>query len=112
VDGCQPGRPVSILEFHGTADPIVPYRSDDPSSDIPTFLAGWARRDGCTTTSQPQRVSATVVRFRWPGCRGGARVEHVRLTGGRHIELLPQLRAAGVDPAGEAWRFLARARLP
>ncbi|MEA2229857.1 MAG: hypothetical protein QOF04_3487, partial [Solirubrobacteraceae bacterium] len=23
-----------------------------------------------------------------------------------------QLRAAGVDPAAEAWRFLARARLP
>jgi poly(3-hydroxybutyrate) depolymerase len=46
------------------------------------------------------------------GCNGGAEVEHVRLTGGKHIELLPQLRAAGVDPAATAWRFLRAHRLP
>lgn len=110
---CRPSRPVSVLEIHGTADPIVPYRSNDPAGDIFTFVTGWARRDGCAAT-QPRtvRVSATVTRFTWRGCPAGTRVEHLRLTGGRHIELLPQLRAAGVDPAAEAWRFLARARLP
>jgi polyhydroxybutyrate depolymerase len=108
---CTPGRPVSILEVHGTADPIVPYRSDTPEQDVPAFLAGWARRDGCSTTSRAQRVSAAVTRFTWPGCRDGAQVEHLRLTGGRHIELLPELRAAGIDPAREAWRFLSPKRV-
>jgi polyhydroxybutyrate depolymerase len=103
-----------VLEIHGTADPIVPYRnaSGRPDEDIPAFIAAWARRDGCSPTSRPKRVSATVTRFRWPGCRAGARVEHLRLTGGKHIELLPQLRDAGVDPARAAWRFLSAQRLP
>jgi polyhydroxybutyrate depolymerase len=106
IGDCSPSRPVPVLEVHGTSDPIVPYR------DIPAFVAGWAKRDGCSPTSRAQRVSATVTVFRWPGCRGSAEVRHLRLTGGKHIELLPQLRAAGVDPARTAWRFLRRHRLP
>jgi len=106
IGDCAPSRPVSVLEVHGTSDPIVPYR------DIPAFVAGWAKRDGCSSRSTAQRRSATVTVLRWPGCRGGAEVEHLRLTRGKHIELLPQLRAAGVDPAGTAWRFLRTHRLP
>jgi polyhydroxybutyrate depolymerase len=106
IGACAPSRPVSVLEVHGTSDPIVPYR------DIPAFVAGWARRDGCATASRAQRRSATVTVFVWPGCRGGADVEHLRLTRGKHIELLPQLRAAGVDPARTAWTFLGAHRLP
>jgi polyhydroxybutyrate depolymerase len=106
IGGCSPSRPISVLEVHGTSDPIVPYR------DIPAFVAGWAKRDGCSSRSTAQRRSATVTIFRWPGCRGGAQVEHLRLTRGKHIELLPQLRAAGVDPARTAWAFLRAHRLP
>jgi polyhydroxybutyrate depolymerase len=106
IGDCAPSRPISVLEVHGTSDPIVPYR------DIPAFVAGWAKRDGCSSRSTAQRRSATVTIFRWPGCRGGAQVEHLRLTRGKHIELLPQLRAAGVDPARTAWAFLRAHRLP
>jgi len=106
--------PAPTTVVHGTADTIVPYRNSSgrPDEDIPAFIASWARRDGCSGTSRPEQVSATVTRFRWPGCRAGIRVEHLRLTGGKHIELLPQLRDAGVDPARTAWRFLSAQRLP
>lgn len=106
IGACSPSRPISLLEIHGTSDPIVPY------ADIPGFVSGWARRDGCASRSTARPRSAMVTLFRWPGCRGGAQVQHLRLTGGRHIELLPQLRAAGVDPAGTAWAFLRTHRLP
>jgi polyhydroxybutyrate depolymerase len=106
---CSPSRPVSMLEVHGTSDPIVPYGG--PNGEVPQFVAGWARRDGCSSRSTAQRAGAVVTIFRWPGCRGGAQVEHLRLTGGKHIELLPQLRAAGVDPARTAWAFLRTHRL-
>jgi polyhydroxybutyrate depolymerase len=106
IGGCSPSRPISVLEVHGTSDPIVSYR------DIPAFVAGWAKRDGCASRSTAQRRNAVVTIFRWPGCRGGAQVEHLRLTRGKHIELLPQLRAAGVDPARTAWAFLRTHRLP
>jgi polyhydroxybutyrate depolymerase len=73
VGECSPTRPLSVLEIHGTADTIVPYRNGTgrPDEDIPAFIAG-----------------------------------------GRHIELLPELRDAGVDPARAAWRFLSTQRLP
>jgi polyhydroxybutyrate depolymerase len=114
IGECSPKRPLSVLEIHGTADPIVPYRNSSgrPDEDIPAFIASWARRDGCSASSRAERGSATVTRFRWRGCRAGTRVEHLRLTNGKHIELLPQLRAAGVDPARTAWTFLSAQRLP
>jgi polyhydroxybutyrate depolymerase len=114
IGDCSPARPLSVLEIHGTADPIVPYRNSSgrPDEDIPAFIAAWATRDGCSPGSRAQRVSATVTRFRRPACRAGTRVEHLRLTGGKHIELLSQLRDAGVEPAHTAWTFLSAQRLP
>jgi polyhydroxybutyrate depolymerase len=104
IGDCKPSQPISVLEIHGTADPIVPY------SSAPGFIAAWAKLDGCTPGPSSTRATPKVTRQRWRGCRGGAAVEHLRLAGGRHIELLPELRTAGVDPARTAWRFLARHR--
>ena len=61
IGDCSPSRPVSVLEVHGTADPIVPY------GDIPAFVAAWAGRDGCASRATAQRRSAVVTIFRWPG---------------------------------------------
>lgn len=105
IGDCSPSRPISMLEIHGSADPLVPYGA------IPGFVAAWARLDGCSGGPLSRRVGSAVTRQRWRGCRGSAAVEHLRLAGGRHIELLPELHAAGVDPAQTAWRFLARHRL-
>jgi polyhydroxybutyrate depolymerase len=94
-----------VLEIHGTSDPIVPY------SSVAGFIGAWAKLDGCTPGPRSSRVSAVVTRQRWRGCDGGAQVEHLRLARGKHIELLPELRTAGVDPARTLWRFLAPHRL-
>ncbi len=106
IGTCSPSRPLSVLEVHGTSDPIVPY------AGVASFVGGWARRDGCASRPAATRRGALVTLFRWPGCRAGAEVEHLRLTRGKHIELLPQLRQAGVDPAATAWSFLRAHRLP
>jgi len=103
---CSPARAMPMLEIHGTADPIVPY------GGVPPFLAGWVRRDGCENVAHATPLgSPSLTRVTWKGCRDGVEVQHLRLTGGRHIELLDELRAAGIDPARQAWAFLARYRL-
>lgn len=102
---CRPSRPVSVLEVHGTADSIVPY------AEGRSLIDGWAARDGCGPTPATQPAGAKAARLRWSGCRGGAAVEHLRLDGGRHVELFDDLRAAGVDPGAATWRFLAAHRL-
>ena len=51
---CHPARsPLPILEFHGTADIVIPYdggsRHKEPLPSIPHWLARWAghKRNGC-----------------------------------------------------------------
>ena len=65
LDGCKPSRPVPMIAFHGTADPIVPYqggpsrRFNIPFPAIPEWMA--ARRN------------STAVPGRHPNCPGAVR---------------------------------------
>jgi polyhydroxybutyrate depolymerase len=114
--GCHPGRPLSVLEIHGTADGVVPYdgigRPESggwPLLPIPDFMAGWAARDGCTTGPTVFLDSGDVTGLRWEGCRAGVGVVHYRWNGGGH----GAPARIGDVPANEAvWRFLSAYSLP
>jgi polyhydroxybutyrate depolymerase len=41
---CNPDRPVPVLQFHGTADPVVPY------AGVPSTISNWVNHDLCPTT--------------------------------------------------------------
>lgn len=99
---CRPSRPVSVLEFEGTADPIVPYGGGRVvdfgghgeggmvlSAEATT--AFWARVDGCATAGalQPQSVRAKLDPTRayfqdWQGCRDGSAVALYQIQDGGH----------------------------
>lgn len=82
---CSPTRPVPVIAFHGTADPIVPYEGWRPLLPaIEPWAAGWAERDGCDTDPGRERVAPDVVLTSWDGCDGGARVFLYTVEGGRH----------------------------
>jgi polyhydroxybutyrate depolymerase len=75
---CVPSRPVSVLDVHGTSDQVVGYRG------LRAFVRTWARRDGCSRIPSARREPERVTDLRWHGCRGGARVEHLRVAGDTH----------------------------
>ena len=102
---CSPTRAPSVLEVHGTSDPIVPYASGR------SFIRAWARRDGCSATPAASRVRSRGTLLRWTGCHDGASVQHLRVTRARHIQLFSDIRNAGIDPSATAWRFLSAHRL-
>jgi polyhydroxybutyrate depolymerase len=95
---CSPSRPVSVFDVHGTSDQVVGYRG------LRAFVATWARRDGCSPTPTARREPERVTHLRWHGCRGGSRVEHLRVAGDTHG--WPAL----VDANGPMVRFLRSAR--
>ncbi|BBY28910.1 PHB depolymerase family esterase [Mycolicibacterium sediminis] len=92
---CAPSRPVSVLEVHGTADPVVPFNGGPMlgrggASDVvsaPELARRWEVIDGCPGAPVPdgsgvngpgvQRVTAT-------GCAGGTSVSLVQIDGGGH----------------------------
>jgi polyhydroxybutyrate depolymerase len=113
--GCHPSRPASILDLHNTGDPIVPYAGSPPSNDspfrvpsVPTWLAGWAQRDGCDPDYDEFFGSRTVTGMRWSGCRGGAEVVAYRIAAAMHAA--PRT-VAGKPVASLVWDFLSAHRL-
>ena len=123
---CRPSRPVSVLEVHGLADPVVPYggKPPDRKGAVRRFLTGWVARDGCGTRAARSTPCRGVTRLRYRGCDGAVRVAHLRLAGTDHGWPGGDWRAAGFgravpgrDPTGldttrEVWRFLRAARTP
>lgn len=75
---------VPVLAFHGTRDPVVPFRGAGVLlPDVTEWASSWADRAGCTdvsTTSVADDVRVAV----WEGCDPGLAVELYAVVGGGH----------------------------
>jgi polyhydroxybutyrate depolymerase len=87
IEPCQPTRPVSILEMHGTDDSIVPYEGgfggnfEFPSTA--SIIQRWVSLDGCT--GLPSRTLKGITKTSaWIHCRWGAVVRLDTVKGGNH----------------------------
>ncbi|MBI3201103.1 MAG: polyhydroxybutyrate depolymerase [Myxococcales bacterium] len=130
------GRPVvSVLHVHSVDDPRALYagglgppfpftRHRVMHPAVERVVETWARHDGCTSlpASGPtlRGVGAdlghSATRVIWGGCRDGARVELLRLTGAGHVwpggerDTLRRWLGPGttvVDANQELWRFFS-----
>jgi polyhydroxybutyrate depolymerase len=96
---CRQGTPkVSVLAFHGTADPIVPYRGGDyfsglgvaralglpKAKPVEDATAAWAAFDGCGTPPVKSTVADDVQHLVWPHCPQRGAVQLYRIEGGGH----------------------------
>jgi polyhydroxybutyrate depolymerase len=106
---CHPSRPVSVLSFRGTSDPVVPYAggaSTPPNGCCPTIhflgatgtLMKWAQLDGCTGSA----MSSGSDEMLYVQCGGGAQLGLVTIQGGSHAP----------GPADRGWDFLKTKSLP
>jgi polyhydroxybutyrate depolymerase len=90
LEDCRPSRPIPMIAFHGTADPIVPFNGgpspsfDIPFAAIPQWTAGRAAVNGCSTTPEISQLASGVSRFQYTGCSQGADVLLYTLEGQGH----------------------------
>ena len=121
---CAPGRPVPVIEIHGTADGTVPYTGGPPLNfvAIPSLLAHWVRVNGCNPTPTITAVpdvnttdGCTAERQLWTGGRNGSTVEHFRIIGGGHTwpgaAFTTGVTNRDISASREVWRFLRPYRL-
>jgi len=108
---CDPSRPVPILTFHGTDDPILSFNGGvgdlsiitggDPNADAttappstapaydlngegyPARVAEWAARNGCDPEPTDEQITQEVI-HRVYDCPPGADVEFYIILGGGH----------------------------
>ncbi|MFC7880018.1 alpha/beta hydrolase family esterase [Isoptericola sp. NPDC057391] len=97
---CRPSRPVSVVQAHGTADPVIlaggGLRDGHAYPAAAESAAAWARLDECAapTTAPVRRDLDSAVPgpettvTTWAGCAGGATVELWSIAGADHAPTL------------------------
>lgn len=86
--GCQPSRPIPVLEIHGQADTLAPYDGDPGRllAAVSVFLNVWFTLDKCNSNvSKTVFQQGDVTGIEWPNCADGTVVEHYRISDGGHV---------------------------
>ncbi len=83
---CTPARAISVFQFHGTLDPLVPYDGNAGMGfvSVPQTMAGWAMRNGCSVMPRETSKKGDVTCTTYDGCKAGAEVSLCTVTGGGH----------------------------
>ncbi len=86
IPTCNPTRPMSVFQFHGTLDPLVPYDGSPTMGfpSVPQTMSGWATRTGCSVTPRETSKKGDVTCTTYDGCKGGAEIALCTVTGGGH----------------------------
>ncbi len=122
LDECRPSRPVPMIAFHGTADPIVPYLGGPSRGSearlpvIPDWMAARAGLNGCDETPTALPSSGEASGLRYSGCDQGAEVDFYTIAGGGHSwpggDPLPEWivghTSQDIDATRVMWEFFRR----
>ena len=95
---CTGTRPMPLISFHGTADPLAPYNGGITPASPPRFIHGktipfesvatwksyWAKRNRCGPSPAESVVAADVTRIDYTGCADNAAVVVYTIDGGGH----------------------------
>lgn len=111
IGDCEPSRPIPIIDFHGTEDPLVAYDGNRIFPAAQDWAAEWAARNGCDPT--PENIPATgdVSGVHYVNCDDNADVILYTIDGGGHTwpggPPLPLLgkTTRDIDATSTMWEF-------
>ncbi|MBN1209447.1 MAG: hydrolase [Myxococcaceae bacterium] len=131
---CAPSRPVSVISFVGTEDPLVPFEGGPVRGDRGPVLSEaesrekWAALNGCeagpAVSQEPDRAPTDGTRIRREAhgpCREGSEVVFHVVEGGGHVwpggaQYLPKAiigrPSQEADASRALWEFFQRFQLP
>jgi polyhydroxybutyrate depolymerase len=119
-DWCADHRPVPVIAFHGSADPVCPYNggysklAGGTFPSVPGFMAAWSRRNRCGANPTESALAGGVTRSAYTGCADGADVvlytikgEGHQWPGGRRVraEWMLGRYSRGIDATRQMWAF-------
>jgi polyhydroxybutyrate depolymerase len=123
---CTDHRPVPVIAFHGTSDPICPYNGG-PSKlgggtfpSVPGFMANWSRRNHCGPNPIESAIAADVTRLQYTDCADNAGVvlytvkgEGHQWPGGKRVaaEWMVGPYSRSIDGTRQMWAFFSEHQL-
>jgi polyhydroxybutyrate depolymerase len=110
---CSPSRPVPVMAFNGTEDPLFTYNLAVATNDA------WIEADECTGTPEVTLMEGAATCETLSMCAGGVEVTHCSIEGMGHCwpgqSFCPRsLGAPNVDISAneQMWAFFQRYTLP
>lgn len=95
---CTPKHTVRMIQFHGTADPIVPYIGGVVAApgrpvviSVAEDLLLWQRLNRCAPEPKTERLpdngedGTHIERVSFQSCASGGELTHFRILGGGHV---------------------------
>jgi polyhydroxybutyrate depolymerase len=102
ITSCAPGRPVSVIAFHGDHDEVVPY------SEAQIANAHWLKVNGCTDAGSVTFSKGKASCTTWSACKAATQVSFCTLDAG-HITYW-NVDNVAISTLG--WQFLSKFKLP
>jgi polyhydroxybutyrate depolymerase len=108
--GCQPPRPLPVLEIHGLADQLSPYTgiSSLDTAGVQDYLNGWLARDHCTDEHDVFFQQGDVTGTEWTHCAANVAVVHYVISDGGHTWPGTPHTTHVIDANVVLWQFFSR----
>jgi polyhydroxybutyrate depolymerase len=132
--GCSPARPIPLIAFYGTDDPLVSYDGGAPADSflsrlldrfrhrasfppVASWIEGWAERNGCAPEPEPLPAQADVSGVRYGDCDDEVEIVFYTVEGGGHTwpggrPTLVGKTSKDIWASQVMWEFFARHPLP
>jgi polyhydroxybutyrate depolymerase len=79
---CTPVQPVSVLDIHGTSDPLIPYSLQPETLALVSMIDGCSMTTSTSSPAPPSGGDTTCVTY--AGCASGIEVSACAVQGGGH----------------------------
>jgi polyhydroxybutyrate depolymerase len=134
IEGCNPSRPLPVMAFHGTSDPVVPYEGGDMhyrllqwgavETHAPSYFIGandwvriWAEGNDCDPNPESIPAQGDVSGIRYVGCSDHAAVILYTIDGGGHTWpggmplVITGKTSSDINATDMLWQFFQRYQL-
>lgn len=113
---CNPGRPVPVMQIHGTADLTVPYNGNALFVPVQDIINKWVTHNNCLPNPIVTQVpdidttdGCTAEHHLFEGGSVGATVELYKVIGGGHswpgAPVVVDVTNMDFNASAEIWRF-------
>jgi polyhydroxybutyrate depolymerase len=125
-DWCKDHRPVPVIAFHGTADPVCLYNggwsklAGGAFPSVPGSIANWSRRNQCGPNPVESTFAPDVTRLQYTDCADNAGVvlytvrgEGHQWPGGKRVpaEWMLGPYSGSIDATRQMWAFFREHQL-
>lgn len=117
MDSCTPSRPVPVMMFNGTLDPLVAYNGSGPFDSAEQTFIDWGTRDICGDAPKPGKSSGAASCVQHELCDADTSVVFCTFEGMSHCwpgNAFCPFGAASTDLSAndEMWEFFSQYTLP